>query len=63
MVCISLVFMTFPDRFARQGVGPFSNIKRLTHYKDNSEDPYITLKDVCASLDSDVTIFISTSGR
>ena len=28
------------------GVGPFSNIKGLTFYKDNEEDPYITLKDV-----------------
>ncbi|KAJ7593361.1 WD40-repeat-containing domain protein [Mycena floridula] len=25
--------------------GPFSNIKGLTYYKDNSEDPYITLKE------------------
>lgn len=27
--------------------GIFSNIKGLTYYKDNEEDPYITLKDVC----------------
>ncbi|KAF8969152.1 WD40 repeat-like protein [Flammula alnicola] len=26
-------------------VGPFSTIKGLTYYKDNEEDPYITLKD------------------
>ncbi|KAJ3572424.1 hypothetical protein NP233_g3097 [Leucocoprinus birnbaumii] len=26
-------------------LGPFSNIKGLTYYKDNSEDPYITLKE------------------
>ncbi|KAJ7126746.1 WD40-repeat-containing domain protein [Mycena epipterygia] len=26
-------------------VGPFSNIKGLTYYRDNEEDPYITLKD------------------
>lgn len=26
-------------------IGPFSNIKGLTYYKDNSEDPYITLKE------------------
>ncbi|KAG6887455.1 hypothetical protein C0992_012197 [Termitomyces sp. T32_za158] len=25
--------------------GPFSNIKGLTYYKDNEEDPYITLKE------------------
>lgn len=30
----------------RQGPGLFSNIKGLTYYKDNAEDPYITLKDV-----------------
>lgn len=27
-------------------MGPFSNIKGLTYYRDNEEDPYITLKDV-----------------
>lgn len=26
--------------------GPFSNIKGLTYYRDNEDDPYITLKDV-----------------
>ncbi|KAJ7285267.1 WD40-repeat-containing domain protein [Mycena rebaudengoi] len=26
-------------------VGPFSNIKGLTYYRDNEEDPYITLKE------------------
>ncbi|KAF9448666.1 WD40 repeat-like protein [Macrolepiota fuliginosa MF-IS2] len=26
-------------------LGPFSNIKGLTYYKDNAEDPFITLKD------------------
>ncbi|KAF9267928.1 transducin family protein/WD-40 repeat family protein [Marasmius fiardii PR-910] len=26
-------------------VGPFSNIKGLTYYKDNEDDPYITLKE------------------
>lgn len=39
------------------GVGPFSNIKGLTFYKDVEDDPYITLKDVLSlflplSLDS-----------
>jgi periodic tryptophan protein 1 len=31
-------------------VGPFSNIKGLTYYRDNEEDPYITLKDVRTSI-------------
>jgi periodic tryptophan protein 1 len=26
--------------------GPFSNIKGLTYYRDNEDDPYITLKEV-----------------
>ena len=29
--------------------GLFSNIKGLTYYKDNEEDPYITLKEVSLS--------------
>jgi len=32
--------------------GLFSNIKGLTYYKDNEEDPYITLKDVRRFLSS-----------
>ncbi|KAG1905067.1 uncharacterized protein F5891DRAFT_1275417 [Suillus fuscotomentosus] len=28
------------------GTGPFSNIKGLIFYRDNQDDPYITLKDV-----------------
>jgi len=27
-------------------LGPFTNIKGLTYYRNNEEDPYITLKDV-----------------
>ena len=27
-------------------MGPFSNIKGLTYYRNNDEDPYITLKEV-----------------
>lgn len=26
--------------------GPFSNIKGLTYYRDNEDDPFITLKEV-----------------
>ena len=31
-------------------MGPFSNIKGLTYYRNNDEDPYITLKEVCMLL-------------
>lgn len=31
-------------------MGAFANIKGLTYYRDNEEDPYITLKEVCVSL-------------
>ncbi|KAG1766522.1 transductin family protein/WD-40 repeat family protein [Suillus placidus] len=33
------------DDVKEDGVGPFSNIKGLTFYRDNQDDPYITLKD------------------
>ncbi|KAG2344956.1 WD40 repeat-like protein [Suillus weaverae] len=33
------------DDAKEDGVGPFSNIKGLTFYRDNQDDPYITLKD------------------
>jgi hypothetical protein len=37
--------------------GPFSNIKGLTYYRDNEDDPYITLKDVSLADDS-IQIFL-----
>ncbi|KAG1801171.1 transductin family protein/WD-40 repeat family protein [Suillus variegatus] len=33
------------DDVKEDGTGPFSNIKGLTFYRDNQDDPYITLKD------------------
>lgn len=35
----------YDDDAKTTAVGPFSNIKGLTYYRDNEEDPYITLKD------------------
>ncbi|PPQ68646.1 hypothetical protein CVT26_002930 [Gymnopilus dilepis] len=35
----------YDDDTKTLSTGPFSNIKGLTYYKDNEEDPYITLKD------------------
>ena len=42
--CINLLILFSPMHL---GMGVFSNIKGLTFYKDNEEDPYITLKAVC----------------
>ncbi|KAG1855327.1 transductin family protein/WD-40 repeat family protein [Suillus subalutaceus] len=33
------------DDVKEDGMGPFSNIKGLTFYRDNQDDPYITLKE------------------
>ncbi|KAG1758498.1 WD40-repeat-containing domain protein [Suillus occidentalis] len=33
------------DDVKEDGMGPFSNIKGLTFYRDDQDDPYITLKD------------------
>ncbi|KAF8920370.1 transductin family protein/WD-40 repeat family protein [Mucidula mucida] len=35
----------YDDDAEPDAIGPFSNIKGLTYYKDNEEDPYITLKE------------------
>ena len=31
-------------------LGPFTNIKGLTYYRNNEDDPYITLKDVSSTI-------------
>ncbi|KAF8071864.1 WD40-repeat-containing domain protein [Lyophyllum atratum] len=36
---------SYDDDIKAADTGPFSNIKGLTYYRDNEEDPYITLKD------------------
>ncbi|KAJ7227423.1 WD40-repeat-containing domain protein [Mycena pura] len=41
----------YDDEIAAPALGPFSNIKGLTYYRGNEEDPYITLKE--ASDDAD----------
>ncbi|KAH9949990.1 transducin family protein/WD-40 repeat family protein [Amylocystis lapponica] len=35
----------YDDDDAMPAMGPFSNIKGLTYYRNNDEDPYITLKE------------------
>ncbi|KAF5327650.1 hypothetical protein D9619_004799 [Psilocybe cf. subviscida] len=35
----------YDDEGTADPVGPFSNIKGLKYYRDNEEDPYITMKD------------------
>ncbi|TFK33210.1 WD40-repeat-containing domain protein [Crucibulum laeve] len=35
----------YDDEVKATTTGPFSNIKGLTYYRDNEEDPYITLKE------------------
>ena len=42
-------------------IGPFSNIKGLTYYRDNEEDPYITLKDVGRQYMSFLTLLTEQS--
>lgn len=48
-------------------LGPFTNVKGLTYYRNNDEDPYITFKGVSVSVipqSSDfLPIFLSTGER
>ena len=46
-VSVSPMPLSILIRKSRPALGPFSNIKGLTYYRDNNEDPYITLKEVC----------------
>ena len=39
----------YDDDEGETGLGPFTNIKGLTYYRNNEEDPYITLKDVSST--------------
>ena len=50
---------------SRTAMGPFSNIKGLTYYRNNDEDPYITLKEVCvySLLHASVADLTLSSGR
>lgn len=38
-------------------LGPFANIKGMTYYRNNEEDPYITLKDVSLAIEPQHPIF------
>jgi len=48
--CLFFFFSPYFRAHNTLAVGPFSNIKGLTYYKDNEEDPYITLQDVCCMI-------------
>lgn len=42
----------YDDDDGEAGLGPFTNVKGLTYYRNNEEDPYITLKDVSSTFTS-----------
>ena len=45
MYVLHYYLLTITHIFCK-AMGPFSNIKGLTYYRNNDEDPYITLKEV-----------------
>ena len=47
MRTLSLYLSVLDINYYIVAMGPFSNIKGLTYYRNNDEDPYITLKEVC----------------
>jgi hypothetical protein len=44
-------------------MGAFANVKGLAFYRDNNDDPYITLKEVCLSSHSYSLMLIMTGRR
>jgi hypothetical protein len=66
MVRVLLVLRLWQRSQSVTAVGPFSNIKGLTYYRDNEEDPYITLKEVrtyIGAVPSGFLNFMPTGGR
>jgi hypothetical protein len=53
---------TYDDDDANEAeLGPFTNVKGLTYYRNNDEDPYITLKEVSLGITSKNSQVLSVS--